>query len=533
MAPADGPGARWSATLRDDYGLTASRVLVGVGADGPLVPVATATYPAGTTAIELDAVLDLKPEASAARRQRPRAGGGDRQPRPGRRRRAADDAVGRVHRSSSATPRWPPAEQRDQADQLRAILTAMLKDQRALNVSGGGLERPATPGGCRASAGGRPTLRDRMKHTADTFAFDESNRVVQKALLVLSLNPAADAVDTAAALAREKDAGAAGDAVGVSCRPTSGGSRRRWKACSRCWSPRPSRRRAPPPGPGDQLASREQLSKLDEQLKAFMKEQQRLLDQTAVAGQAAGRQLGRPNDRKLAAELQQSQDKLGRVHEVDAERLLEAGRAGHGQRVDGQGGAGDLLRGDDGRRRAAAAGGGDRRPGRGERAGVGQGAVVQPGAVAEQRPPDRQQWTQEELPTKSDTPMPELPKDLQDMVGELMEQQEDLFQQMEDMNANITDSADKGIGWDAADGPIADMSAKGVTGNALPNNNEMGGRSGEGRSRPQPGRDGRRHRRRQGRPEHAHAAGPDRLPAGRRSRTRARTPSAARPAAAR
>ena len=32
------------------------------------------------------------------------------------------------------------------------------------------------------------------------------------------------------------------------------------------------------------------------------------------------------------------------------------------------------------------------------------------------------------------------------------------------------------------DGPIADMSAKGVTGNQLPNNNEMGGRSGEGRS---------------------------------------------------
>jgi hypothetical protein len=96
--------------------------------------------------------------------------------------------------------------------------------------------------------------------------------------------------------------------------------------------------------------------------------------------------------------------------------------------------------------------------------------------------PDRQQWTQEELPTKSDTPMPELPKELQDMVGELMEQQEDLFNQMEDMNANITDSADKGVGWDAADGPIADMSAKGVTGNQLPNNNEMGGRSGEGRS---------------------------------------------------
>jgi hypothetical protein len=68
------------------------------------------------------------------------------------------------------------------------------------------------------------------------------------------------------------------------------------------------------------------------------------------------------------------------------------------------------------------------------------------------------------------------------MVGQLMEQEEDLLDEAEDMNANITDSIDKGAGWDAADGPIADMSAKGVTGNVLPNNNEMGGRSGEGRS---------------------------------------------------
>jgi hypothetical protein len=67
------------------------------------------------------------------------------------------------------------------------------------------------------------------------------------------------------------------------------------------------------------------------------------------------------------------------------------------------------------------------------------------------------------------------------MVGELMEQQEDLFEEMEDTNANWADSMDKGAGWDAADGPIANMSAKGVTGNQLPNNNEMGGRAGEGR----------------------------------------------------
>ncbi|HND55910.1 MAG TPA: hypothetical protein PLV92_26015, partial [Pirellulaceae bacterium] len=36
-------------------------------------------------------------------------------------------------------------------------------------------------------------------------------------------------------------------------------------------------------------------------------------------------------------------------------------------------------------------------------------------------------------------------------------------------------------GWDAMDGPISNMSARGVTGNRLPNSSEIGGRSGEGR----------------------------------------------------
>ena len=43
------------------------------------------------------------------------------------------------------------------------------------------------------------------------------------------------------------------------------------------------------------------------------------------------------------------------------------------------------------------------------------------------------------------------------------------------------DSLDKGAGWDAADGPIPNRRAQGVTGNRLPTTAEMGGRSGEGR----------------------------------------------------
>ena len=97
--------------------------------------------------------------------------------------------------------------------------------------------------------------------------------------------------------------------------------------------------------------------------------------------------------------------------------------------------------------------------------------------------PDREKWSQEESLTDKDkeAPMAELPGELEDIVGDLMEQEEDLFDEMEDVSSSAADSLDKGAGWDATDGPISNMSAKGVTGNRLPNTSEIGGRSGEGR----------------------------------------------------
>lgn len=77
--------------------------------------------------------------------------------------------------------------------------------------------------------------------------------------------------------------------------------------------------------------------------------------------------------------------------------------------------------------------------------------------------------------------MAELPGELEDLIGELMEEEEDLFDEMEDVSSSAADSLDKGAGWDVADGPISNMSAKGATGNRLPNTSEIGGRAGEGR----------------------------------------------------
>ncbi|MBE3095579.1 MAG: hypothetical protein IMZ44_00445 [Planctomycetes bacterium] len=95
--------------------------------------------------------------------------------------------------------------------------------------------------------------------------------------------------------------------------------------------------------------------------------------------------------------------------------------------------------------------------------------------------PDRQAWKQEEITKDAEIPHAELPQQMEDLVGDLLEQEEDLFEEIEDTTAKAGDSADKGAGWDAMDGPISNYSAKGVTGNRLPNTSEIGGRSGEGR----------------------------------------------------
>jgi hypothetical protein len=97
--------------------------------------------------------------------------------------------------------------------------------------------------------------------------------------------------------------------------------------------------------------------------------------------------------------------------------------------------------------------------------------------------PDREKWQMEDpINGQASIEQPPLPSQLEDLVGDLLEEEEDLFDQMQDITSKYASSMDKGAGWGAADGPIANMNAQGVTGNQLPNSNEMSGRSGEGRS---------------------------------------------------
>lgn len=91
-------------------------------------------------------------------------------------------------------------------------------------------------------------------------------------------------------------------------------------------------------------------------------------------------------------------------------------------------------------------------------------------------------WNAEEVGDSPDIKMTDLPNELTDIIGELIESEDDMSQENEDSTNSTMVDKDDGLGWGTGDGNINSMQAKGITGNVLPNNNEVAGRSGEGRS---------------------------------------------------
>lgn len=96
--------------------------------------------------------------------------------------------------------------------------------------------------------------------------------------------------------------------------------------------------------------------------------------------------------------------------------------------------------------------------------------------------PDSVKWVQEEPLNKKPMKIPEmpLPKALQDLVGELLQKADEFDEDADDITSAWGDNLDQ-AGWGVSDGPISSFSAKGKTGNDMPNNMEVGGRSGDGR----------------------------------------------------
>lgn len=96
--------------------------------------------------------------------------------------------------------------------------------------------------------------------------------------------------------------------------------------------------------------------------------------------------------------------------------------------------------------------------------------------------PDHITWNMESFDTDEfpNMPLVPLPDELEDIVGDLLDQAQSEAEQSQDTTGNNM-IADMEMGWGIMDGPMPCFSAKGKSGNTRPNDNEMTGRSGAGR----------------------------------------------------
>jgi len=477
-----------SAVVRDDYGIKSARILVGTSPDQPMSVAHGQRFDEPAATAEVSGTLNI-PEKLRVHGQsiRVQVEATDNRNLGG----LIDLGIGAPTSKQNTEPQTTSTlvyrielqdaqeivkNHQEQMDKLRRILIDLIKKQEALLALSQAWNASART--MPQIHSGQLELRNLMQETADKFPFEPDDKIVQKTLLVLAQNPAADAISLAAAIGAEKDS-----AEQLRLNDKLQSRQRRiietlQALLGRLNTASPSTR---PTRPGGDLENeKEKLKELNEALKKYIAEEKRILDAEATLAKKPVDSFD-DNDRKLAEELKMAQEKLDAFMQEkisDFSKLAEQDMANS-----------SLLK---------------------EMLEVFSEVTMQKGALKEQAKkmdipleemglelakeissnlekwlmdkPDRLAWNQEDPVDKVDVPMAELPKELEDMVGELMEQQEDLFEEMEDTAANWADSLDKGAGWDAMDGPIANMSAKGVTGNALPNNNEMNGRSGEGRS---------------------------------------------------
>ncbi len=91
---------------------------------------------------------------------------------------------------------------------------------------------------------------------------------------------------------------------------------------------------------------------------------------------------------------------------------------------------------------------------------------------------DIENFDKQELPPIALVPMP---KEMQDIIGDLLDQQEELSKKADDSTGN-QGSADLAAGWGIAEGEFTSYGAKGMSGNERPEHKDQDGRSGLGRA---------------------------------------------------
>ena len=377
------------------------------------------------------------------------------------------------------------AERAKGYEQLRARLMAILAAQEAQRVNTEiaatkPADLPALRAAGKAIAEGQQAIKVDILDVVDRFPFEPEMVTVQQALALLGNNEAAVAVAQARVLAGTSELAGRGEV----CRELAGTQDKILRAIQTLLAILPSLENtdaAKHSATGDDLPpeAREKLSALKESLEQFIDEQKKII-------QASERLAKRPvddftpEDRQLLKDLELAQDKWEKfLNEsfTDFSKLAQQDFSKPSLLKELISVKSDVTMAKDALKKqaieiATAI----------EDNGV-ENAETLTANIEKWLPdePDRIKWDMEDLAEQTNIEQPELPKELEDLVGDLLEEEEDLFEEMDDITSKYAMSGDKGIGWDAMDGPISNMNAQGVTGNQLPNTSEISGRSGEGR----------------------------------------------------
>jgi hypothetical protein len=475
-----------SAEVRDDYGVASARLLAGFGTDEPQVLAGSEQVFSGDPAVQLvqfplkltaeqaqhGGVVTLQVEATDNRDLT--ALSADLGPQSTR----GPKIVLRFQ-----DPKQIALDEAQQIDALSAKLREMIKlqetlhDKTAILISTPAMDRPAMT----EIGAGQTDLRQRMRDAGRTDGTELSDRVriVKKTLLVLAVNAATDAVELPAQIVAEplaREQSLQGQTLAVKQQTildTLQALLTRLNSAAELTTQ--------PSGPAGSLPARvEAFKKLDDALKEYEKEQQRLLNQTAPLAKKPADDYD-DQDKKKLDDLRMAQDKLDAFMQqaiADFSKNAQQDMSNPSLVKELTSIYTDVTMAKDALTEKSAETAVPE-----EEMGLESAEELKTNIEKlMDNKPASQSFTQEDALSQNEAPEAELPKDMQDIIGALMQQQEDLDQQLQQANANYQDSMDQAIGWQAKDGPISDNSAKGITSNVLPNPNDVQGRAGDGRT---------------------------------------------------
>ena len=379
-------------------------------------------------------------------------------------------------------------------DELRSRLTQLLDQQIVLHTQAdllpGGREArkvvatAETLGDFKKSVAGigegQKTLRTNMQKLTREFPFEPSMKLIQKSLEVLAVEDATGAVDRATDIALVADP----KALTPLCTKLRQHQARvidvlqSLLAIAKAQQEKPTQV-ADKEGGDMPNEAKKAWEKLKDELEKFQKEQKAVIDSTADLAKKPKDQFDKEDEKKLKdlAALEDKWEKFMSQRLVDMSKVAEQDQANVSLLEEMVQMKVELTMAKNALEQKAAE----------VATALEDNGLENAKSLTTHierwlmHQPDRTQWKMEEPVAQNDPKMAELPKQLQDMMSDLMDNQEDLTEQMENLGSKFADSLDKGAGWDAAEGPISNMSAQGVTGNQMPKDTEIQGRSGEGR----------------------------------------------------